>query len=86
MTFVDLGQRLGGNWKYSPREIGARPVFKVSTEEIISRGESPSTRTGPAVVWGLPVIEVGLAVVLAHRPDGARLGTLFPVFFGEMHF
>jgi len=25
-------------------------------------------------------------VVLAYRPDGARLGTVFPVFFGEMHF
>jgi len=25
-------------------------------------------------------------VVLAHRPDGTRLGTLLPVFFGEMHF
>jgi hypothetical protein len=27
-----------------------------------------------------------LAVVLAHRFDGARLGTLLPFFFSKMHF
>ncbi|MEE8076131.1 MAG: hypothetical protein V3T60_10970, partial [Candidatus Binatia bacterium] len=41
-----------GSSEHLPREIGARAVFKVSTEEIISRGESPHLRTGRSVVRG----------------------------------
>jgi hypothetical protein len=40
------GAALAGSSEHLPREIGARAVFKVSTEEIISRGESPRSRTG----------------------------------------
>ncbi len=35
------GDAFGRNSEHSPREIAVRRVFKVLTEEIISRGESP---------------------------------------------
>ncbi len=50
----------------SPREIAAKGVFEVLTEEIISRGESPPveslwverrSRTGRAVVRGKVFID-----------------------------
>ena len=40
----------GGSSEHSPREIAVRRVFKVLTEEIISRGESPRSHTGLSVV------------------------------------
>ena len=44
-----LGDALGRNSEHSPREIAVRRVFKVLTEEIISRGESRHSSTW--VLW-----------------------------------
>ncbi len=54
-TYVrGFGHFPGGKFRTFTREIGARAVFKVSTEEIISRGESPRSRTGRSVIRGKP--------------------------------
>ncbi len=60
-----------GSSEHSPREIGARAVFKVSTEEIISRGESPRSRTGRS---GYGVNEPLIMKRLNHRqPEWEQL-------------
>ncbi len=47
-----LLHRVAGSPEHLPHEIGARAVFTVSTEEIISRGESLRLRTVRSVVRG----------------------------------
>ncbi len=49
-----LLHRVARTSEHSPREIAARGVHKVVTENIISQGESPRLRTGCSVVRGKP--------------------------------